>query len=346
MGGFIAGLPKAELHLHLEGTLGPEMMLQLAERNGVDIPYDTTDAINAALAGRPAGLVGFLDHHYMRIPLLQTKQDFQDVTLDLMRKCNENVIRYAEIFFDPQVHTSRGVSFETVIDGIEEGRRLGAEAFNVKVNLIMCLNRERSVESALEMLDQARPHRDRIIGFGMDSYEEGNPPRKFAEVYARARDEGYRLTAHCDVDQANSVQHIWECLDVLGVDRIDHGLNAIEDPELVEELKRRRVPLTACPIRRAHDPGPQDVDRVRGLFDAGVMVTLNTDDPAEFDTGYLVNLLREVQEASGYSEQDLVRFMTNAFEATWLEPAERDAYVESVIGYAAGFGVPVGQESG
>ncbi len=149
----------------------------------------------------------------------------------------------------------------------------------------MCINRERTVESALEMLDLARPYRDRIIGLGLDSYEEDNPPRKFVDVFARARREGYRLTAHCDVDQTDSVQHIWECIDLLGVDRIDHGVNCIEDPTLVAELVRRDICLTPCPVWRSTDPGPQDIDRIRTMYELGLRITLNSDDPGEFDSG-------------------------------------------------------------
>lgn len=336
---FIANMPKAELHLHIEGTLSPETILRLAQRNGVDFPYRSVEEIRQALAARPAGLEGFLDHHYLRIPLLQTERDFFDMTFDLLRSCKENNIVYTELFFDPQVHTSRGISFDDVIEGIDRGRRSGAEAFGVEANLIMCINRDRSVESAFEMLDQARPHRRRIIGLGMDSYEEGHPPRKFEEVYSQAREEGYRLTAHCDVDQTDSVAHIWECLDLLNVERIDHGVNTIDDPSLVEEVKRRKIPLTTCPIWRSSDPAPQDTDRIKSLFDHGVLVTLNSDDPAEFDSGYLTNLIAGVQQASGYSKGDLVRLTRNTFEASWLPLEAKNAYIEDLHAYAEANGV-------
>ena len=338
MRAFIAGMPKAELHLHIEGALNPETILRLAERNGVEFPYRSVEEIQLALAARPAGLDGFLDHHYLLMPLLQTEEDFFDVTYELLRSCDDNNIVYAELFFDPQVHTSRGIQFDDVIEGIERGRRDGADDFGVETNLIMCINRDRSVDSAFRMLDQARPHRGRIIGLGMDSYEEGHPPRKFEDVYAQALDEGYRPTAHCDVDQTDSVEHIWECLDVLNVERIDHGVNTIDDPALVEEMKRRRIPLTTCPVWRSSDPAPQDTDRIKSLFESGVLVTLNSDDPAEFDSGYLTNLITGVQEASSYSKEDLVRLMTNIFEGSWLPLAAKSAYIESLHAYAEAFG--------
>jgi adenosine deaminase len=338
---FITHLPKAELHLHIEGTLGPHTILNLAKRNEVDFPYQSVEEIEQALASREPGLVGFLDHHYLMVSLIRTEADFYEVTYELLRSCRQNNIVYAELFFDPQFHTARGIPFEAVIEGIDAGRRDGAEAFGVQANLIMCINRGRSAESAFRMLDRARPCRDKIIGLGMDSYEEDNPPRKFVEVYARAREDGYRFTAHCDVDQTNSVQHIWECLDLLGVERIDHGINSIDDARLVEELVRRGICLTACPVWRSTDPGPQDVDRIKTMFELGLLVTLNTDDPAEFDSGYLTELLIGVQAASGYSKGDLVRFMMNAFEGCWLAPLEKQGYVASLLEYAESHGAVV-----
>ena len=243
---FIADLPKAELHLHIEGTLSPQTILKLTARNNIDFPYKSVEAIKDALANRPPGLVGFLDHHYLAVNIIQTEADFYEVTYELLRTCKENNIVY---------------------------------------------------------------------------------------------EDGYRFTSHCDVDQTNSVQHIWECLDILKVERIDHGINSIEDPLLVEELKRRNICLTPCPIWRSTDPAPQDVDRIKKMFELGLLVTLNTDDPAEFDTGYLTNMLIEVQEASGYSKGDLVRYMWNAFEGSWLPRSEKDAYIESLLQYAAAHGV-------
>lgn len=339
MQSFIANMPKAELHLHIEGTLEPQTILNLAARNKIDFPFKSVDAIKNALANRPAGLQGFLDHHYIAVSLLQTETDFYEVTYELLKSCRANNIVYAELFFDPQFHTARGIPFEAVINGIDRGRRDGHAAFGVEANLIMCINRERSQAEAFEMLAQAHPYRDKIIGLGLDSYEENNPPHKFTEVYAQAATEGYRLTAHCDVDQTNSVQHIWECLDILQVERIDHGINSIEDPRLVEELRRRNICLTPCPVRRSADPGPQDVDRIKTMYELGLLVTLNSDDPAEFDTGYLTNLLIEVQAASGYSKADMVRFMMNAFEGSWLSRSAKDAYIKLLLEYAAAHGV-------
>lgn len=338
---FIADLPKAELHLHIEGTLSPETVLRLARRNGVDLPFSSTAEIEQALEDRPIDLEGFLGHHYLVVQVFRTEEDFFDVTYELLRECRENNIVYTELFFDPQAHTSRGVLFDSIVEGIGEGLRRGSGDFGVEAGLIMCLNRERSVASAREMLSLAERYRDQILGLGLDSYEEGNPPRKFVEIYANARDRGYHLTAHCDVDQTDSVDHIWECLDLLGVERIDHGVNAIEDPRLIQELISRGVGLAVSPVRLNADRGPEDVDRIKQLYEAGVLVSLNTDDPAEFLSGYLTNMLLEVQAASGYEKRDLVRFIANAFESSWLPPARKASYLTSLHEFARSRGVTV-----
>ena len=272
---------------------------------------------------------------------MMTQADFREVTYELLRTLRANNVVYVELFFDPQFHTSRSIPFEAVIDGILEGRMAGARDFDVGANLIMCLNRERTTASAFEMLEQAQPYRDQIVGLGMDSYEEPNFPQKFEQVVQQARREGYQLTSHCDVDVPNSVQHIWQCLDLLNLTRIDHGLNAVDDPKLVTALRERSIYLTACPVRRPTDPEPQDLDRIKHLFEQGVRVTLNTDDPAEFDTGYLTNLITEVQAASGYSMRDLVQFMQNAFEGSWLTREQKDVYLDSLRNYAATYDVSV-----
>ncbi len=335
MSRFLTELPKAELHLHLEGSLGPQTVVDLARRNGIDAFRSVAD-VERSLASREPGLLGFLGHYNEALKVMRTQQDFYQATYDLLAAERENGVVYVELTFDPQAHTSRGIPFEAVIQGIDEGRQAAVRDFGVETHLIMAINRERSVESAFEMLEQAVPHHDKILGLGLDSGpEEGNPPSKFEAVYARAREQGYRLTIHCDVDQPSSIQHIRQAIDLLGVERVDHGLDSVADPALVEELKRRRICLTACPVQRSTDPEPQDLDKIRTLFDAGVCVGLNTDDPAQFESGYLVNLLHSVQQAGGYSKRDMVRFMAHAFEASFLPRAAKDAYIESLEAFAA-----------
>ena len=336
---FIIRLPKAQLHLHIEGSLSPETVAELSIRNGCDY-FTSAEEVSLSLLNREPGLVGFLQHYNKALSVINTQEDFYCATYNLLKILNDNNIIYIELFFDPQAHTSRGISFSTIINGIDQGCRDGENAFSIKTNLIMCANRERSVESAFKMLDQAGEYRDKIIGFGLDSGpEEGNPPSKFEAVFARAKQEGYRLTAHNDVDQKNSVQHIWQSIDLLKVERIDHGVNSIEDPKLIEELKRRNIALTACPVKRRRDPGPQDVDRIKTMYESGMCVTLNSDDPAQFESGYLTSLLISVQQASGYSKGDMVRFMLNAFEGAWLSRSEKDAYIKFLKEYASADGV-------
>ncbi len=336
---FLAEMPKAELHLHLEGSIDAETVVEITNRNELGY-FTTVEEIEASLANRPPGLMGFLEHHFKLQNVMQQKQDFYDATFSLARNLHHNNIVYADLFFDPQAHTSRGISFEEMFEGIDAARRDAEEAFGITINLIMCINRERSVESAFEMLDRAYPYRDRIIGLGMDSGPEyGNPPVKFAEVYARAREEGYFLTGHHDVDVRDSLKHIRQSLEIIGMDRIDHGLNASDDPELMADLVRRRMCLTGSPVKRTTDPAPQDVDRIRILDEAGVCVSLNTDDPEEFETGYLTNMLTLFQQASGYSDTDMTRLMWNAFRAIWLPEPEKEGFVSQLRDYATANGV-------
>ena len=346
MHAFLAGMPKAELHLHLEGSIDKETVVEISRRNELGY-FSTVAEIEASLANRPPGLMGFLEHHFKLQEVMQTRQDFYDATFSLLRNLRENNVVYVDLFFDPQAHTSRGIPFDELFDGIDAARRDGEAAFGLTVNLIMCFHRERSVESAMEMLDQAYPVRDRIIGLGMDSGPEyGNPPRKFREVYARAREEGYYLTGHHDVDVRDSLKHIRQSLEVIKLDRIDHGLNASDDPVLMADLVRREICLTGSPIKRSTDPAPQDVDRIRTLDAAGVCVSLHTDDPEEFESGYLTNLLILFQAESGYSRVDMTRLMMNAFLALWVPEAEKIAYLDLLRRYAEDHGVAWKQVTG
>ena len=332
---FIEDLPKAELHVHLEGTVGPQTVLKLAKRNKMDYPFKSIEEIQTALDNRTVGLESFLDLHYLFVGVIKSQEDFYEVTYDFLRTYKENNGVYVEIKFDPQFHTEQGITFDEMIKGIDEGRKAGLRDLGIEANLIMCINRERSLESAWEMLDQAKPYRNIITGLGLDSYEKDNPPRKYTEVYAEARKQGYRLTAHCDVDQVDSVKHIWECIDVLKTDRVDHGINSIEAPELVEELRRRKITLTACPTWRSPYPGPRDLDRIRKMYELGLKVTLNTDDPAEFKSGFMNQTLIGAAEGSGYTEKDLVQFMRNAFEGSWLPEDSKKKYLDELDRYAA-----------
>src|SRR4051812_42572806 len=325
-------MPKAELHLHIEGTLEPELKFELAARNGLQLPYATVDDMRAAYEFDD--LASFLAVYYEGMSVLLTEQDFYDLATAYFRKARAQSVVYAEIFFDPQAHTSRGVAFETALEGIRRAQR-DAAAVGVRSQLIMCFLRDLSAESAMETLEQALPYGDSIVGVGLDSDERGNPPVKFAEVFARARREGFRLTMHCDVDQQDSVAHIWQCLDTIRVERVDHGVNALEDPALVAEINRRGLGLTCCPISNSYVAGGLKSREIKHLLDAGVRATINSDGPAYFP-GYMNENLAAIEQAVRLSRDELVRLARNAFAISWLPGDDRDDYVDALDAYVEG----------
>jgi len=325
---FVEGLPKAELHLHIEGTLEPELKFELAARNGVDLPYGSIEEMRAAYDFDD--LASFLAVYYEGMSVLQAEPDFYDLATAYFRKAHSQNVLYAEVFFDPQAHTRRGIAFETVLDGLVRAQRDAETALGLRSRLIMCFLRDLSAESAMETLEQALPYGDRLVGVGLDSDERGNPPVKFREVFARARKEGFRLTMHCDVDQEDSVGHIRQCLDEIRVERIDHGVNVLEDPALVREINARGLGLTVCPISNSYVAGSLKAAELAQLLDAGVRATVNSDDPAYFP-GYMNENLGAVE----LDEEKLVRLTRNAFEISWLPPEEKAAYLAAVDDYAA-----------
>lgn len=336
---FIAGLPKAELHVHIEGTLTPTRRWQLAAKNGMKLPYVDVAALVASMRfdapDAPSYLQKFLTAYYEGIEVLRTAEDFRDLTLDYLERCRAEQVVYAELSFDPQAHTSRGVALGTVMEGLSEGRRIGAEKLNVETNLILCINRDRPLDTAFAALAEARTFRDQITGFGLDSDELDNPPIKFRELYDLARSEGYRLTAHCDVDQPATRENIHQCLAILKVERIDHGINSIEDPALIDAARARGITFTTCPTWRQIDSAPRRVDRIRVMQDLGLKVTLNSDDPGLFASGTMGKMLPAVMVAGGFSEAQMGQFMINAFEGAWIEAPMRDTYVQRVRDYVA-----------
>ena len=339
MQSYLTQMPKAELHLHLEGSLSPETIVEIVQRNKLDY-FKSVEEVEESLANRAPGLMGFLGHHFKSQNVMQSRQDFYDATYNLIKKQAENNVIYTDLFFDPQAHTSRGIPFEEFFNGIDSARKDAEKEFSLSVSLIMCFHRERSVEKAFEMLEEAKPYKDKIIGLGMDSGPEyGNPPIKFKDLYARAREEGYFLTGHCDVDVQDSLKHIWQSLDVINMDRIDHGLNALEDPKLIAKLIKRGICLTGSPVKRSTDPVLQDFDRIAALDELGVCVSMHTDDPEEFESGYLSNMMILFQEASGYSKAGMTRLMLNAFKALWLPNAEKEDYINQLKNYAETNGV-------
>jgi adenosine deaminase len=325
-------MPKAELHLHIEGTLEPELKFELAARNGLALPYASVEEMRAAYDFN--SLASFLTIYYEGMKVLVTEEDFYDLAMAYFRKAHSQNVVYAEIFFDPQGHTSRGIAFETLIKGLRRAQEDAEKTLGERAQLIMCFLRDMSAESAMETLDSSLPYGDWIVGVGLDSDERGNPPVKFKEVFDRARKEGFRLTMHCDVDQENSVGHIWQCLDEIKVERIDHGVNALEDAALIKEINKRELGLTVCPISNGFVTDGLKAPEIKQLLDSGVRATLNSDDPAYFN-GYMTENFLAVHDAIDLSKDEIVQLSRNAFGVTWLPQEERKAYVDALEDYAA-----------
>ncbi|HEX4521597.1 MAG TPA: adenosine deaminase [Gaiellaceae bacterium] len=328
----IAGMPKAELHLHLEGTLEPELKFELAARNGIDLPYRSVEEMRAAYGFDD--LPSFLAVYYEGMSVLRAEQDFYDLATAYFRKAASQNVVYAEVFFDPQAHTTRGIPFATALEGIHRAQEDAAASLGLQSRLIMCFLRDLTAESALATLEESLPYSDWIVGVGLDSDERGNPPVKFADVFARARDEGYRLTMHCDVDQEGSVGHIWQCLDEIGVERIDHGVNSLEDPALVREIESRGLGLTVCPISNGYVAGGLKANELKTMLDHGMRATVNSDDPAYFP-GYVNENLAAAQAEAGMTREELIQLARNSFEIGWLDDAERAAYLAQLDEYTA-----------
>jgi len=329
---FIQGMPKAELHVHLEGTLEPDLRFELARRNGVDLHYASAAEMRSAYAFDD--LPSFLAVYYEGMSVLRSEQDFYDLAMAYFTKARSANVVYAEVFFDPQAHTSRGIAFETVIGGFHRAQQAAGE-LGLRAQLIMCFLRDMSSESAMATLDDSLRYRDWIAGVGLDSDEKGNPPVKFGEVFGRARNEGYHLTMHCDVDQENSVAHIWQCLNDIGVDRIDHGVNCLEDEALVERLRQSGVGLTVCPISNSYVTDGLKAQEIKKMLERSLRVTVNSDDPAYFP-GYINENLIAVSEA-GLSVAEIVQLTRNAFTIAWIGEGERSRYLRELEAYA-GFG--------
>ncbi len=327
---FIARLPKAELHLHIEGSLEPEMMFALAARNGVAIPFASIEAVRAAYAF--SNLQDFLDIYYQGMAVLQTEQDFYDLTAAYLARASAENVRHVEIFFDPQGHTERGVPFETVITGITRALA-DARAAGLTSRLILCFLRHLSEAEAQATLDEALPFLDLIDGVGLDSSEQGHPPAKFAAVFARARSLGLKLVAHAG--EEGPPAYVWEALDILGVDRIDHGNRALEDLALVARLAASGMCLTVCPLSNLKLCVVPDLAAhpLRIMLQHGLKAMLNSDDPAYFG-GYVNANYIAVADALDLGRDELVTLARNSFEGAFLAPADRDRHLAAIAAYA------------
>jgi adenosine deaminase len=327
---FSDAMPKAELHLHIEGTLEPELRFELAARNGLSLAYESAAQMRAAYSFHD--LTSFLVGYYEAMSVLRAEQDFYDLAMAYFRTASAQRVVYAEVFFDPQAHTSRGIGFDTIIGGLHRARLDAQAQYGLRAQLIMCFLRDMSADSAMATLEQSLPHRDKIVGVGLDSDERDNPPVKFKQVFERARAEGYRLTMHCDVDQADAVGHIWQALDDIGVERIDHGVNCLEDGALVARLARDGIGLTVCPISNRFVTDGLKAAELKTMLDRRLRATVNSDDPAYFNAYVNQNLAAAAQAAS-LTEAELARLARNSFEIAWISPADRDRYVADLDAY-------------
>jgi adenosine deaminase len=332
MSDFVVGMPKAELHVHLEGTLEPELSFELAKRNAIEMPYKSREELLAAYDFHD--LPSFLGIYYQGMSVLVQEQDFFDLTWQYLLKAREQNIVYAELFFDPQAHTSRGVSFDTVIRGIHRAQVQAAAQLGVDTQLILCFLRDMSAESARRTLEQALPYRDWLVGVGLDSDEKNNPPSKFAAVFAAARARGLKLTMHCDVNQENTLQHIGQVLNDIRVDRIDHGVNSLEDLSLCEQIRERRLGLTVCPVSNRFVVQNLTAGELRRMLELGMLATVNSDDPAYFRAYLNENLVALVEEG-GMTLPEIIQLVRNSFEVSWIDAARREAYLAQLDRYVA-----------
>jgi len=329
---FIRGLPKAELHLHIEGSLEPELLFELAQRNAVSIRFDSVEQLRAAYQFED--LQSFLDIYYEGAGVLITERDFYDLTWAYLQKASEQNVRHTEIFFDAQTHTNRGVPFETVVTGIRRALEAGRREYGITSHLILCFLRHLSEEQAMQTLDQALPFKDRIVGVGLDSSEAGHPPRKFVRVFARAREHGFRVVAHAG--EEGPPEYVREALELLGAERIDHGVRSIEDAELMERLAREQIPLTVCPLSNVKlrvFPSMAE-HNLKQMLDAGLVVTVNSDDPAYFE-GYVTENYLATQRALDLSRDDVRRLAANSFKASFIGEDQRSSLLEELDEYAA-----------
>ncbi len=317
---FYRDLPKAELHMHVEGSLEPEMMFDFARRNGVALPYASAEAVRRAYVFRD--LQSFLDLYYQGCRVLVTEQDFHDLTWAYLRRAAAQGVRHAEIFFDPQSHTDRGIPFATVITGIHRALEEGRRHLGLTSRLILCFLRHLSEEAALAVFEQARPHLGWIAGVGLDSSEVGNPPAKFQRIFEQARKAGLHAVAHAG--EEGPPEYIRQALDLLHAERIDHGVRCVEDPALVERLRAEQVPLTVCPLSNVKLRVFPSLARhnLKRLLELGLCVTVNSDDPAYFG-GYVAENFAESAAALGLTREDVVRLARNSFRASFVEPEEK-----------------------
>jgi adenine deaminase len=331
---FIDGLPKAELHLHLEGSLEPELMFDLAVRNKIDIPFKTIEDVRAAYSF--SNLQDFLDIYYQGASVLMVEADFYDLTMAYLKRVAADACSHVEVFFDPQTHTDRGIDLGVVISGIAHALEDGEAQLGVSSKLILCFLRHLDEDAAFATLAAAEPYLDKIFGVGLDSSELGHPPSKFARVFKACREKGLHLFAHAG--EEGPPEYVWEALDVLGIDRIDHGNRSLEDEALVTRIAKDGLTLTVCPLSNlslcvVHDLKSHPLKR---MLDLGLNATINSDDPAYFG-GYLNTNWHAIADALDLSKEDLVTLARNSFAGSYLSEGEKVAHIGAVEAWSARF---------
>ncbi|MCL4113334.1 adenosine deaminase [Vibrio lentus] len=330
MNAFIQGLPKVELHLHIEGSLEPELLFRLAQRNGIDLPYSSPEQLRRAYEFDD--LQSFLDIYYQGADALRTEQDFYDLTWAYLERCKADNVIHTEIFFDPQTHTDRGIVFDTVINGIHRALEQGRKELGITSQIIACFLRHLSEDSAIQTFTDVLKHQDKIIGVGLDSSELGHPPEKFQRVFQQAKQAGFLTVAHAG--EEGPAQNIVDAIEMLSVSRVDHGVQCMADDALIAELIETKMPLTVCPLSniKLRVFAVMEDHNIVDLLRKGVAVTINSDDPAYFG-GYMSDNFNAVNQAHDMTEQELAQFTLNAIEASFIEESLKQQYRGTVQAY-------------
>lgn len=328
----VVTLPKAELHVHIEGTFEPDLIFECAERHGLQLEYPNVEALRAAY--RFNDLQAFLKLYYQAMAVLREERDFYDLTMAYLRRATAQGVRHAEIFFDPQAHNARGVALNIVVDGIWRALRDGERELGISTLLIPCFLRDKTPESAAMMLQNLLRFKDRFVGIGLDSAEVGNPPTKFAAVFHRAKAEGLRLVCHAG--EEGPPEYVWDAIQVLEVDRIDHGVRSMEDLHLVEYLRKTQIPLTVCPLSnvRLHVVPSLSMHPLKRMLEAGLMVTCNSDDPAYFG-GYVGDNFAKCDDALRLTTAETLTLARNSFNASFVDDEKKRAFIGELDAYVA-----------
>ncbi|MFT7434108.1 MAG: adenosine deaminase [Alphaproteobacteria bacterium] len=327
MESFIANMPKTELHLHIEGTLEPELMFEIGKRNGIDLPFDTIEDVRAAY--KFDNLQSFLDIYYQGAGVLQNEQDFYDMTMAYLKRAHADNVRHAEIFFDPQTHTERGISFDVFVLGIDRALIDAEKKWGLTSKLIMCFLRHLDEDAAMKTLEQALPYKEKIIGVGLDSSEKGHPPSKFERVFEKARKEGFLIVAHAG--EEGPAEYIWQALKLLKVMRVDHGVRCDEDETLMDYLIKEKMPLTVCPLSNIKLCVYDDMSQhnIKKLLDKGLRVTVNSDDPAYFG-GYMNDNYNALQTSLNLDKNDLYKLAKNGILSSFITE-ERQQWLQQEL---------------